>query len=187
MAKGGRVSRIDVAIDIYGSGVTWKELQSQMPNIVTKAKSAPQAKDAMGGGWTQYIGKRASQRMLRIYDKGAQTGSGLDHIRVELEAKGNRARSIAHSLANDSDSMGGFIRAEIVDFCDFPGWGVWNDAMASESQPAQKTGRKETDTRAWLIHTVAPVLAREYARDETLLSDFERALWDTYHALTDEG
>jgi len=179
MRFGGKVSRIDLAIDVYDSGMSFDMLQDAMRGIVTRAKTANSVRNQIGSGWTQYIGSRSSGAMLRIYDKAAEQGDDEnDIVRIELELKGPKARAVSVKIVEVMDSGGtpdSVIRAEICSLCDFPEWQVWKRIMSGEMEEATKLGKKETDTKGWLLGTVAPTLAREMLRDD----EFAKAFWLT--------
>ncbi len=66
-----------------------------------------------GEGTTVYLGSRASERFLRIYDRRGPT-------RFELEVKGARAALLwAHLLKHDEESWSGAAMAHLRDFIDF--------------------------------------------------------------------
>mgnify|MGYP002778422984 CR=1 FL=1 len=85
-------------------------------NIRTRAKSRRFFEDLSntGEGETVYIGSRQSEQLLRVYDRRGFT-------RVELELKGEMARSFKEILLLDSDHFSqkavGVLR-EFIDFVD---------------------------------------------------------------------
>lgn len=190
--RGGRTSRIDIAIDLYDSNVSWKDLERELPNAKTRARKAEIVRNQTGAGWTQYVGSRSGERFLRIYDKTAQVNDPdhhPDHVRIELEIKGRRAKQFTALLVDaiESDTVYALFCAEICAYCDFESWQLWQDVMGAKiASQATQNHKKSTDTVKWLIEQVAPVLAREYARDESVIALFEQRLWDEYDEITED-
>jgi len=160
------VSRIDIAVDIpqiwFADDIkkAWKEGE-----VDCKARK--------GGifdgseGWTFYVGSRASEKYLRIYDKQAQTGGDYPWTRVELECKGDFARGIAKMIKHEGYSI---IPAVIKGFCDFPTLPNWVDAMQHKGVfVSLPKAERHSNTRGWLLETVAPVLVRMMIEDPSFV------------------
>jgi hypothetical protein len=99
------ISRIDIALDCIGSGVTcadiWGFLQrgsfsacsgairqcEGLLRLDRKAKAAKKRNDH-----TIYIGSVASERMVRIYDKGAESKTHIDWVRYEVQLRASSAK-----------------------------------------------------------------------------------------------
>jgi hypothetical protein len=167
----GKPSRVDLAIDVFGC-VTIDDIVAawEMGAQVTRAKQYAHIKS--GTGETFYVGARTSDRYLRIYDKGAQLGTGEDWTRIEIECKREMAIMAFHAYRLYE---GKAAREKIQSFCDFPTVEWWTDAMNSydtvESEPRKE---KIRNTRKWLMESVAPAFAREMLRD----TDFQEAFMD---------
>ena len=125
-----------------------------------------------GEGNTLYVGRRSSQRCLRIYDKRGPT-------RIELETKGAYASAVALGLLErrgDDPRLAGFVVGCLREFCDFgvqdgthgarnlkllPWWAAF---VAS----VQRIGKLAVDRRSdlsvdrtlnWIDRAVVPSLA----------------------------
>jgi len=150
-------TRIDFAIDLINCNVLPSQATEEIKNerIKTRAQQFPFWADATAKGYTQYIGKKASEIYCRIYDKAAEMGIEQDHTRVELVVRHSRANVAARSLVEHRD-----FRGLVLAYVDFPSWDEWLQAMdAPKIQlPSQ---RKETATRLWLLSACVPSLARE--------------------------
>lgn len=92
---GWNCSRLDFAVDILDSEfkpadiwTAWKMAhQENMQKSVTLIESP--------SGDTFYLGSRSSEKMVRVYDKGAEQGVALRWLRVEMEFKGEAATRAA--------------------------------------------------------------------------------------------
>jgi len=89
--SGYNVTRLDVAIDVFNSGYRTEDIWDEYKKLHPHEGKRSQSLIISPTGGTMYLGSRQSQKMLRIYDKGTQTGSGLDWLRFELELKREEA------------------------------------------------------------------------------------------------
>lgn len=149
-------TRIDFAIDLINCNLhpsrATEEIKSG--NVKTRAQQFPFWADAKGKGYTQYIGKKASEVYARIYDKAAEMGVDQDHTRVELVVRHGRADHAAFAVTFGSD-----FRGMVLSFVDFKEWSEWSKAMdvpKIELPKEQKIG----NTEKWLLDACAPALAR---------------------------
>lgn len=149
-------TRIDMAIDAINFKLrpqrATKELK--LGRCKTRAKLSPTNSDPRDLGYTQYVGKKASEIYLRIYDKAEEMGIDADYTRVELVVKGRRAQFAARQIVQSVD-----YRSMVVAYADFPSWRQWRRIMDADPVkiPSQ---RQETQTERWLLGTCAPALAR---------------------------
>jgi hypothetical protein len=168
MQDGISITRLDIAVDVQQY---W--FIKNFHDAFMAGEAETDARKGMlilgGGGATFYVGSRTSEKYLRIYDKAAESGLDLPLTRVELECKGEFARGVAKYIK--ANGMGN-IRAIICGFCDFPNDKVWPAAMTSptlfEGIPRPE---RQSNTRGWLLETVAPALAKYAAANP----DFWRA------------
>jgi len=155
-------TRIDLAVDVREA---WSAdaLSKQIEAGEHVTQSRKHRRIVSDSGWTIYVGSRASQRMLRIYDKAAQTKQGGSWTRAELECKGDYARGITYYIQQNGL---GSIPDIIKDFCDFPNYSPWRAAMTSPTLFAGVPKlEKTTDTQAWLLNVVAPSLVNQLKAD----------------------
>jgi hypothetical protein len=149
-------TRIDIAIDFINCNLLPEQATEEIHEgrIKTRAQQFPFWGNANGKGHTQYIGKKASESYLRIYDKAAEMGIEQDHARVELVVRHTKAQAAAYAIDRNAD-----FRGMVLSFADFTEWGEWRTAM-EVSEVKLPTVRKQTNTEKWLIEAVAPALAR---------------------------
>lgn len=149
-------TRIDFAIDAYNFELRPEDATIHIENraVVTRAKKFPIRGDARLPGYTQYIGTKASEIFVRIYDKAAEMGVQQDYARVELVVRGGRATQAAQTIIRNGD-----FRPLVLGFVRFQEWKEWEEVMASDavSLPSEK---KPSNTEQWLLEQCAPALAR---------------------------
>jgi DNA relaxase NicK len=127
LVDGDHVTRLDVAIDCIGSGYTcsdiWRVLQrgdflsvsSDIRQIegflsrgsaferINRSRSEPKEKTRTNSGHTIYVGSSASDRMVRIYDKGAESGTEADWLRFEIQLRRESANQFHRLLRGGGD------------------------------------------------------------------------------------
>lgn len=149
-------TRIDMAIDAINCNLRPQQATEEIKHgrCKTRAKKAPRRDDALEPGYTQYVGGKASEIFLKLYDKAEEMGVIGDHTRIELTARQRRADKAAWEIVRGTD-----FRAMVVAFADFPDWREWRDIMeiCPVKLPAE---RQETNTERWLLDACAPALAR---------------------------
>ena len=175
------VTRCDVTMDFEGYKNTvsdyLEEFLAGQCNTQVHKHSEIKSED---NGHTIYLGSRKSARFARIYNKYAEEAKKVrndaipeDWLRCEVCLRDEHARSaVKYILAVGMETaIPGLLRG----FMDFP-----NIAEYSQSTPDMITtkgaGRKDTDTRKWLIGQVLPVMIREFAIDIELMDEYLQAL-----------
>lgn len=167
---GGRITRLDLAVDVQDAWDIRALYELALAGgATTRAKQFSMMESATGK--TFYAGSRTSQKFLRIYDKGGQTGTNRPWTRVELECKGEFASNIAKYIdQNGTTGIPAIIRG-FLDFETVPVWcEVMNSNMEKISAPRIEKGR---DTRRWLLETVAPALAKFQLQTPAFIEEFE--------------
>jgi len=157
----GRISRLDVAVDVLDTSLTRDDLVEQysVGNVRTKARAAMVLKDLNTPEGTFYIGKRSSMRFFRAYDKGAQVHSEETWLRLELETKKLVAQAVGMTIAKEKNTRAVINRA-IVTYVDFPTLPTFSEALAEQDATIPRVPRKMTNTLRWLIEQVVPAAAR---------------------------
>jgi hypothetical protein len=155
-AYGFSFTRIDFAVDIINCNLDPSRATEEITNgrIKTRALQFPFWADAKGKGYTQYIGKKASEVYARIYDKAAEMGIEQDHTRIELVVRHSRADKAAEAVSYGAD-----FRGMVVSFVNFEKWSEWSKAM---DVPEIKLPKEQElgNTEKWLLDACAPALAR---------------------------
>jgi len=157
---GGKITRLDAAFDIIGElcgdvmdlvmafNLGWLKTNVQKISHVLE-----EDKDGQRAGATVYLGSRHSQRMLRVYDKGAQLDTPFAWVRAELECKQDYARKVANALVVFGLET---VQAEIMGFVE-TGIPWFDDALTmTDFIPQVVVGRKQTDFEAWVMTVALP-------------------------------
>lgn len=168
IANGHNVARIDLAIDFIETGVTVEDFKQafEQGHITTRLRSANIVKSLTDKGYTLYIGSQVRRKKLvKIYDKGAETGTGLDWIRVEVQLMGKPATQVSKQIVTDRDVADVMLRS-IKDVLDCPTIRVWNEVF-SRKEPIKLQSESDIagNTREWLDKQVFPALRREISLD----------------------
>lgn len=153
----GVARRVDFAFDC-ANAFTVDELATAFDagEATTPAHNILYIKSRKGGkGATLYVGSRTSERFTRAYDKGAeQGGAENEHVRVELETKGDVAALFGAMVANGvnaRDLGASSIRKAIQ-------WPKLNEACDGATVEIPAMPRLTGSTIVWLMEQVAPAL-----------------------------
>jgi len=165
--QGHMIARIDIAIDVYDSELSIEALATMAKEGKHSTNSKTYLHINGSAGETLYIGSlKNRKKLLRIYDKGAESETSENWKRVELEAHGKSATMIGKELI-----MGGLavVPSIIKGFCDFPENPEWVSVTGNEFLAVRVKDEKTNDTVKWLMEVVAPAFARQALADETLI------------------
>lgn len=169
LAAGGIVRRIDLAIDVPET-LDERALYADLKRGAAVTSSRKHQLITSDTGWTIYVGSRTSEKFLRIYDKQAEAGLEQPLTRIELECKNDYAEGIAQHV--DQEGYYGF-PAIIRGFCDFPDDPMWVKHLTSPTLSAGIPKKEKTsDTKRWLMESVAPALAKVLAQDHDFYVSF---------------
>lgn len=106
-----RVSRIDLAIDDYDRTINPQDIADALASgNYAGFRRADTVKNhgTKWGGWTYYLGRRDSDKVVRVYDKFAESKGMIDSIRFELEAHDEYAAKIFEAwceCTHDADKI----------------------------------------------------------------------------------
>ena len=164
--QGGRISRIDLAIDVFDVEINPIELAkcARVKDVPGTARKWSYVK-GHDGGTTAYLGSRKSERFLRIYDKAAEQGrSDILWTRFELELKSDSARAAgAHFALLGENERGGYIKGLIKNLFN-PDDEVFQTAMEGNAEPLKTAKDTDDKTLDWVMGTVASSVAKLMAR-----------------------
>ena len=167
-----RLSRIDLAVtvrlqeadDLLGEN-TYAQAEAHWQENHKRAQ--PSLIQDAAGGCTAYVGKRSSDRFLRVYNKFAESVAGGDPAaiarypncwRYELESKGLAARPTALAAVGASDRpahIQQYLYDYTVDHGIFPAFAATGDRVL---QPGFRR-RSDYGTRlAWVRKSVNPAI-----------------------------
>lgn len=165
-----RCTRIDIAVDVsYTECLPWvAEVTAHEAVEARNLEGFGKGKKVVlysgfGAGDTCYLGSRQSTRMLRVYDKGAESGlpEYQNTWRWEIEAKGQAARGYFAGLKVSHDPAGDIaktIEAFLVD----RGVDCRPRVGSGDCVLCVERGTEASDLRRldWLATGVAPTVSR---------------------------
>lgn len=177
----GRLSRCDLAIDIFGGKLTpmhfYRAAQHKSLKSTARKHDYIRGHDDGIDGMTFYLGKRKSDRFVRCYDKAAEMRivDGEAHLRLEMELKGLLARGSQGAVLQH-----GVVPVVNAHFQDFIKWNnrEYTAAIMGESCELEGHPRKQTNTERWLMEAVVKALARQCVLDPTFRRQFDDAVSD---------
>lgn len=179
LAWDGKCSRIDLALDIFGTELGPSTLRTAIINGAAKMRARTwrfiEGHRENLTGDTIDTGSSASDVRLRFYDKRAEQGikDGEAWVRLELQCRRMYARGTIGACAEHgvsvtaSNSIGSYLRWSDTDY---------QAAIASDDSFTMTIPRGETKRRAWLLGQVAKALATEVAADPVFWMSFEAAV-----------
>jgi hypothetical protein len=178
--SGHNIARIDVALDFINCGLSVQDFVDEWESgrCKTRLRSANIVKSLVNDGYTLYIGsQRTRKKLVRIYDKGAETGTAAEWVRCELQLMGKPATTLSLGWL-ESGSSKDFLLRGILSVVDFPELKQWHDVFnGKESVKIGSESAQKGDTRLWLLNQVIPCLAKEIL----LTSQF----WTQFKLMTD--
>lgn len=163
-SQGYKTTRIDLAIDVFNTNLSLSHMQSLVSRkeLNCHAQVAPLHRDLLGEGVTVQLGKAGSGAFLRVYDKAAEQKLTSSWIRIEISYGAIKAKKALEAYLLHQN-----IRAMVNDYVKFPKWRKWNKILSSEVVKVRYE-TKLTNTRKWLMGTVAKSIAKEMLFDDGL-------------------
>jgi len=157
-----QITRIDLATDVQNTNLSIQHgINLVMKGEVkTHAHKAPIIRDGMGRGLTLQIGVKGSSQFVRIYDKAAEMGIDGRWVRIETSYGKRKAQQ-----ATKTYLQGASVRKMVQGYVQFPLWRKWNYLLGAESVRVTYT-KTDTNTRKWLMTTVAKSIAKEMLFDD---------------------
>jgi len=170
------VTRIDFAIDIYNAGSVPEFLAGCLDGSVkTRGKISNYEQITGERGHTVYVGSKASELRMRVYDKAAETGNfDKTWTRIELQARGDYAMALKTDMNNKGVHIGGTER--INKFCKADSLEWWKHAVDSYGKPSSGYHETSANWRKWVMDTVLPSLLAHADTDEDILAMVTYAL-----------
>ena len=117
-------TRVDMKLDDYArvQSVEGVRAAIQSAECVTHAKKWQVVKEGDVGnpedtGDTVYLGRKASRQLLRVYDKGKESGGEIDAVRWELQSRAEPAITMVDRLR--AEPWGEVVASRLRTFVDF--------------------------------------------------------------------
>ena len=187
LSDNAKISRIDLKLDVQDSGLIIEDLykDAKAGHIETKSRTVGYVESAKtgneNGAATCYIGSmKKRKKLLRVYDKAAQSEAFGDLKRFELELRSKTTQKPVKRLKSaNMDKWGLIIGGLIKGFCYWPK----NKAIVSvfENMAEIKIGVTQEpvgNTKLWLLNVCAPVLAKQSILDSSLFDEFWQRVAD---------
>lgn len=182
----GHVSTMDGALDVYNHDAYEGDvmllfdegcLQTTAREIGPYRKARKVGREWQDSG-TVYVGSPKSPRQIKIYNKAAEQHlDGVDWVRIEMRWRGRHARAAHQAMLQYG--IAPTIRKAIITMLNADvEW--FQNAVTGDLAEIEPVRRLDTDTRQWLLDTVAPVLERELMLER---AKGQRALYDAFDAL----
>lgn len=168
----GATSRVDIAFDLFNYGIgimalykAWKsgkiKCKARKVNPVTSAEMSENGEVVEAS--SLYFGSRTSELMVRFYDKGKEQHTDLDWTRVEIEVKGDKAKTVMEDMHRLGVDVVG--KQLLRDYFSVMPYKFWKALVNGESVALTSVGRKMTEREAWIRNIVFPVLREEIERE----------------------
>lgn len=149
-----RVTRIDVAVDIFDCGLKPRWIFELYEKNHKFSKTRPGWFPGVKSG-TCYIGSRHSARMLRIYDKGEEQKVSSDWLRVEGEYKDD----LAHQIALEANANIGSVVHDMRNKLDLPMYAldlILEHVANGEHAKVKGHVKTRSDREKWFMAQVLP-------------------------------
>lgn len=159
----GKVTRLDIAVDIRDGKLDIGSLVASFENgtAKTKAQKGLHLSGVKIAGETFYIGSKSSPRRVRVYDKAAESGlSDVDWTRVEFQMRQVSANNASRKLCESNDPHS-LIPKLINAFVDFPEVVEWAMVMGMDKIGVSQSIEHESNRRKWLIEMVTRAMSNE--------------------------
>jgi len=158
-----KVTRIDLAIDLYGTPVNLDKLyySKQIKGAEGSARKREKRENS-DGGYTIYFGSRKSAKVLRVYNKAAEQHlPGVMWTRFEMEIREDAAHEVAAAIMDmPRDEVMlytmGLIKGQYN--ADDP---LYQELLRSPARQVATTKDASDSTLDWLLNIVAKTLARQ--------------------------
>lgn len=177
-------TRFDVSVDIMDNGdLAWYVARLTADNKIDygRRKAHAHIERKRSDGCSTYCGVRTSPKMMRLYDKSAETKGKNPSTRIEFELKDDAAHIVCSALS----ALGGYKLIPSIFtglLRDIANWEtvpliqslVWGEAITIE--PA--TRETQLSKKEWLIRQVAPTFTKNAQGAE---------LWRWFRTFIEEG
>jgi len=161
VSKQGKVTRLDIAIDVINGNVRGNEIwDNRRHKDRTGSARTFQRRELDDGGYTIEIGSRDSERFMRIYNKAAEQHIDAEWWRLEVECKGDVAKTYARAIfMTPSVNLASFTWAVATKMFNIPVHSYQVFGTKTEKMGVPKV-EKQTNTEAWIIEQVIPALKK---------------------------
>lgn len=163
VGEGAKITRIDLAVDLYGTPVDMDKLyKSKQIKGYEGAARKRERRQNDEGGYTIYFGSRKSDKVLRVYNKAAEQGlPGVMWTRFEMEFKSDPAHEVAAAVMGMTFDEAmvytmGLIKGQYN--ADDP---LYQELLKSPARQVPTTKDVSDSTLEWLLGPVAKTMAKQ--------------------------
>ena len=177
-----RLCRIDIAFDDVNGGLNMGMIRQAVDEgrVVTRSRviRVTEFKSPLNGavlGEVVHFGSRQSDTIVRLYDKGKQSGGCKSALRAEIELHDGRAHACAQLIASENRlEVASSLLLAALDFkstgrdsvrsrwktC--PWWTAFLGTATKKRLPISELTDPDDKRKRWLFIQVAPSLAQYY-------------------------
>lgn len=167
MSKARKIARLDFAIDVRDPRADPRDIMHlwKRGEVVTSAKTAEERitwthtkEHGLVNAPTVYIGRRDSERMLRVYDKAKQMGETGHWVRIELQTRDDQSMAMARAMQSAGIPAAG--RQAIRNFAHCGELEWYRLALEGPVVGMAPVARRETNSDRWVRNVALPALVR---------------------------
>jgi DNA relaxase NicK len=171
--ENAKASRVDLAIDVFGSTLTPDQLWDMYVKgmVVTKARKDRRETAKLGTSNGFYIGSEKSDKFMRVYDKAAERAvDGEAWLRLELQCRRLVARAYLDTLIAHDDLNAVYNRS-ITSFCAWPTDEIFNTVTSDDLANFPPLPKKRAAFWRWMHNQVIPAMVQhdlKFPEEETM-------------------
>jgi len=164
LGLGYKITRLDVAFDVFDSGYDAMSIATLYEEEVGTRGKNTYSVISSGHGSTLYVGSRRSPKMVRVYDKGKESKTDLDWLRLEIEFKQYAADQMAMQCYDDMTAAEIELQG-ILNCQHHPVLAAVNEYCKGGLVPNIKRPVPASDRAAWLIAQVLPAFKNMFREE----------------------
>jgi DNA relaxase NicK len=163
ISEGAKVTRIDLAVDLYGTPVDLDKLyKSKQVKGQEGAARTRERRTKDDGGYTIYFGSRKSDKLLRVYNKAADMGMpGVEWTRFEMEFHRDVANEVAAAVSSMSLDEAMTYTMGLIKGQYNADDALYQELLKSSAIHMATTKDASDSTLDWLMGPVAKTLAKQ--------------------------
>lgn len=150
-----KITRLDMAKDAQDERFQWIAIEEAATggNYRGTAQKIASIRSSDGGS-TLYIGSRQSEKFVRVYNKGIESGQGGDWWRLEMETKGEVANAVARVIDAGTTDFNSLLCSQVKRMCDMENES-WKNLLTADASFSLPKIEKQTDREKWINEQVA--------------------------------
>lgn len=163
LEQDAKVTRIDLALDLYGTPVDMERLYRSKQVKGKEGGSKKRSKiENDEGGFTIYFGSRKSAKVLRVYNKAAEQNlPGVVWTRFEMEVREDAAHEVAAAIVNISAEDASHYTMGLIKGHYNADDELYQLLLDAPARHVATTKDASDATLDWLMGTVAKTVAKQ--------------------------